>query len=265
MLAVSILDRAAASLGESLPRLAGAVLLLLVGLLVAWFAGRVTRRLLLAVGVDRFAERVGVHDVIARAGFERSASVLLGRAVRIALVIVAVVASVSLLGLGALSLALNQLVLFVPRLFVALLLVVLGAVISDFVGDRVDRLADQMALPGPLGPFARVTVLALFVLTALAQLGIPTGILLAVVAMVVIAAAVTFALAFGLGGREVARELSAGRYVGGAFALGQTITVGDLRGQIVALERAATILRTPEGRTVRVPNHLLIESIVTVE
>ena len=38
-----------------------------------------------------------------------------------------------------------------------------------------------------------------------------------------------------------------------------------MRGEIVALERAATVLRTPDGRTVRVPNHLLVESVVGVE
>ena len=58
--------------------------------------------------------------------------------------------------------------------------------------------------------------------------------------------------------------MSAGRYVGGVFEVGQTISVDEISGEIVAIEGGATVLRTDDGRTVRVPNHVLVESIVTV-
>jgi len=76
--------------------------------------------------------------------------------------------------------------------------------------------------------------------------------------------AATLALAFGLGGQGLARELSAGRYVRGAFKPGQELSFGDVRGEIVEIETAATVLRTPNGQTVRVPNDLLLTSVVTV-
>ena len=188
----------------------------------------------------------------------------MGRAVRITLSVVVLVASLSLLGLAALTASLNEAVLFLPRLFVAVALVLVGFVVADFVGDRVDRLADQMALGAPLGSVARVLVLALVTLTALAQLSVPTAILSALVGIVLVAGAFTLALAFGLGSRDVARELSAGRYVGASFEIGQVISVDRIRGEIVALESAATVVRTDTGETVRVPNHLLLESVVTV-
>jgi small-conductance mechanosensitive channel len=260
----AILNRAEGSLGESLPRIGGAIALLVVGLLLAWLLGRLVYRALRALDADAFGERFGIHDAIARFGFDRSLSRLLGRAVRIALSIVVVVAAVSLLGLGALGSSLNAAVLFVPKLFVALVLVVLGLVIGEFVRDRVDRLADQMALGLPLGRLAQIVVIALFLLTALAQLEISTAILTAMIGVLVLAAALTTALAFGLGSREVAREISAGRYVGTSFEIGQDISVDGLRGEIVRLDPAATLLRTAAGETVRVPNHLLLESIVTL-
>jgi small-conductance mechanosensitive channel len=77
------------------------------------------------------------------------------------------------------------------------------------------------------------------------------------------AAGATFALAFGLGGREVARELSAGRYLRTAYRSGQVISFGDVRGRIESIDTAATVLRTDQG-TVRVPNNLLLGSVVTV-
>jgi small-conductance mechanosensitive channel len=84
-----------------------------------------------------------------------------------------------------------------------------------------------------------------------------------VIAILLAAAAGTFALAFGLGGREAARALNAGRFVRSAFEVGQTISIGELRGRILAFEPDATVLGTDDG-TVRVPNNVLIESIVKI-
>ena len=266
VLAVSIIERARASLGEALPGLAGALLLLVVGLFLAWLFGRLVARALRALAIDDLAERFGIHDVIERVGLERSLSRLLGRAVRITLSVVVVMAAVSLLGLGALGRTLNEAVLFLPKLFVALALMLAGVIAADLVRARVDRLSDQMALGAPLGRLAQLVVLAIFLLTALAQLSVPTTILAGIIGIALVAAMFTIALAFGLGSREVARELSAGRYVGTSYDVGQTISLdGQVRGEIVALEGAATVLRTDDGRTVRVPNHLLVESIVIVE
>ncbi len=265
IVAASLLDRSLDTLGEALPRFAGAILLLVLGILVAGIVARILRRILLAVGLDGLGDRSGAHDALGQIGLERSLSALLARAVRIVLVVTVIVAALSLLGLGVLDTALNEVVLFLPKLLVALVLVLVGVVVAQWVGDRVGRFADQLDLGGPLAQLAQAAVLALFVLTALAQIAVPVAILTAVVATVVIAVTLTFALAFGLGGRDVARQISAGRYVSGSFELGQTITVAGINGRIVALEGAATVLESSEGRRVRVPNSLLIDSVVTVE
>lgn len=259
-----ILDNAADTLGESLPGIGGALLLLVVGLLVASIVGRLTRRMLGTLGVDDLAERSGVSAALARAGIDRSLARLLGNVVRIALAIVVVFAAISLLGLAALSVSLNAVLLFLPRLFIALALVIAGAIVAQLVGDRVDRVATQMALGGPVGRVAQISVFSIFLVTALAQVGIATSVLVIVVAIILTAGALTLTLAFGLGGREMARQVTAGRYVNGVFSIGQVIAVDEIHGEIVALESAATVLRTDEGRTVRVPNHVLLESVVTL-
>jgi MFS family permease len=265
VIVADVVDRALNTLGESLPRIGGAILLLVVGVIVARILGRLARRALVAIGADELAERHGVHDVLVRVGIERPLSRVAGRVVRIVLSVVVIFAAVSLLGLGALGAALNQVLLFVPRILVALALVVAGAIVSQLAGDWVDRIGRQMGLEGPVGRIVQAAIFAIFVLTALAQVGISTEFLTLLVGIVFIAAALTVALAFGLGSRDVARQVSAGRYVSGAFRVGQTITVDGVRGEIITLESAATVVRTDDGRTLRLPNHLLLESVVTVD
>jgi small-conductance mechanosensitive channel len=258
----TVLDRAGESLGSFLPRAAGALLLLVVGLLLVSVVRRLLARALRAAGLDDLGERWGVADVLARVGLGRSVAGVVAGAVRIALVVVVVFGAVSLLGLQFLSASLNAGILYLPRLFVALVLLLAGVVVSQVVRRQVDRLATQMDVPGPLGGLAEAVVLAVFAVTALAQLGVPTQILLVLVAVLLAAATATFTLAFGFGGRDIAREVSARRYVEGAFGIGDDITVSGVRGRIAAVEATATILELEGGDRVRVPNSQLLAAVV---
>lgn len=264
MLAVSILDRAGESLGGFLPRLGGALVLLLLGILLARLIGRLVTKALDAAGLDAFADRFGVGDTLESAGLGRSLSRLTGRALRIGLTLVVIFAALSLLGLQFLDDSLNAAVIFLPKLLVAAVLILVGVVAGALARDATDRLAHQMDLPLPLGRIVQIAVVAVFAITAAAQIAVSTVILMVLVGTVLAAVAATLALAFGLGGQGLARELSAGRYVRGAFSPGQDISFGEVRGEVVAVETAATVLRKPSGQTVRVPNDLLLTSVVTV-
>ena len=265
MIGAGVVERATDAFADSLPRLAAGLLLLVGGLIAAWLLGLLAGRALRRVGLDELAARFGITDALERFGFQRSLSRLVGRAIRIALSVVVLMAALAALGLRALSRSLNEAVLFLPKLFVAFALVLVGVVAGDFLRRRVDRVADQMALELPLGRIVQIAVVAILVLSALAQLGVPTQIVTAAAAVVLVSGALTLTLAFGLGSRDVARELSAGRYVSRALELGQRISVEGARGEIVAFDAAAVVLRSDDGSTLRVPNHVALASVVTVE
>jgi small-conductance mechanosensitive channel len=262
--ATSILGQAGQQLGAFIPRLAGALALLLIGLLIARLIARLLLHALQAAGLDRFAEKAGVVAVLERSGLGRSLAALVARAVRVGLAILVIVAALSLLGLQFLSPALNQAVLALPRLFIAALLVLAGAVVAGAARERADRLTYQLALPVPLGQIAQIAILAIFGIIAAAEIGISTFVLVIVIGVLLAAVAGTFTLAFGLGSREVASALSAGRYLRHDYRVGQEISFGGVRGRISRIHSTSTTLDAGEGRSIRVPNHLLLAEVVTV-
>src|SRR5918911_3117506 len=134
-LATSILGQAGQALGAFLPRLGGALALLVIGLLIARVLTRVLLRALRAAGADRLAARAGVTAVLQAAGLGSSLAWLLARVVRIFLTAVVVFAALSLLGLQFLSQSLNQALLFVPQLLVALAFVLGGVVLATIARD----------------------------------------------------------------------------------------------------------------------------------
>jgi Conserved TM helix/Mechanosensitive ion channel len=264
VIASTILDRSAVEIGAFLPRLGAALAILIVGYVVAWIIGRVVTKALAAIGFDDLADTIGLNRELRRFGLTSPASNIVGRAVRFAVVVVVVVSAIAALGLAALTASLNAAILFLPKLFAAAILVLVGLVLARFVRDRVDRAATRMDLAGPLGALAEAVIIAAFVVSALAQLSVPLAILTLVVTILIAAVSFSAALAFGLGSRDAARQVAAGRTLTGSLHVGQTITVGDVTGEIQAMEGAALILRTSSKSTFRVPNHVLLESVVEV-
>jgi small-conductance mechanosensitive channel len=248
-----------------LPRVLGALLLLLVGLFVVRVLVRLLVRVLTSRDVDALAERLGAADVLGSAGFERSLVQAIALAVRLFLSIVVVFAALSLLGLAPLQQALNDGVLFIPRLFAALALILIGLMLGALTQKQLERWTFKMGLRGPIDEIAQVAVTAVFVIMGVGALGVPTTLLVALTAILLGGMALTLALSFGLGGRELAREVSTGRYVAQSFRVGQTVTVAGVSGRIRALEATTTVLEDDSGRTIRVPNHLLVHSVVTLD
>jgi small-conductance mechanosensitive channel len=183
--------------------------------------------------------------------------------VRLAIVVIASIAAISALGLSALTASLNAAILFLPKLLASGLILLAGFVLARIVRDRVDRATTRMDLAGPLGTLAEMAIIAIFVATALAQLSVPLAILTLIVAILIAAAAFSAALAFGLGSRDTARQIAVGRSLMGSLHVGERITVGELTGEIEAIGSAATVLRTATS-TLRIPNHMLLESVVEV-
>jgi small-conductance mechanosensitive channel len=260
----TVIQRAGDQLGDFLPRLGGALALFVIGLLLAGIAGRIARKALVRVGLDRLAERSGADELLGRGGLGGSLSAVVATAVRVTIIVVAGFAALTLLGLGFLSDSLNQGVLFIPRLLTALALVLIGIVVAALVRAWVERTSAQLDFPVAVGPVVQVLVVAIFALCGAAQARVAVAPLVVVALVLLGAVAVTLALAFGLGAREVARSLTSGRYARADFAVGQTIRVGDVRGEIVRIDAAAVTLQAGDER-IRIPNSVVVEQIVVIE
>lgn len=181
-------------------------------LLVGWILSHAVRWALTGflrlVHFDRFAYRVGLTQAIARAGIRREPARVLSVVVYYFLFF-----GFLLLGLRALeSLAINifisQIFTYLPRLAAALLLLFAGYVISAFVNRTVLIAAvnANWQFARALAGAAQGLVLVFFLAIGLEQAGIGQGIVVATFSILFGGAVLALALAFGLGGRDFARD-----------------------------------------------------------
>ncbi|HEX6129305.1 MAG TPA: small-conductance mechanosensitive ion channel [Candidatus Limnocylindria bacterium] len=203
-----------------LPALIGALLVLIIGWIVAGLLAGLIEKVLKTIGFERAADSTGIDDFIRQAGSDWSASRIVAEIVKWFIRLIAIQAAASILGLAQISEIINAILLWLPNLVVAIAIIVVGALIARFVGGLVRGATGEMGFANPdlMGAIARYGIIVFAVIAAIDQLGIAETVVNTIFIATVAAIAAAFALAFGLGGREVAGQITQGWYARGQRA-----------------------------------------------
>ncbi|HEX7091977.1 MAG TPA: mechanosensitive ion channel [Longimicrobiales bacterium] len=191
-----------------LPQLAAALGLLLAGYAIAKMVERGTDRALHRIGFDRWMREGGVTEALERAGTTLDPSTALAKLVFWTVMLLVILLAANALGLVVVSTLFSELLAYIPNVIAAVIILILGIVLGEFVKDLV--LASAGALPGgrTLARAAKAAVIVLAVFMGLEQLDIAEDIVLVAFIAVVGAGALAAGIAFGLGGRDVAAEIT---------------------------------------------------------
>lgn len=189
-----------------IPNLVFAVLIFVIGWFIASLLGRAVMEAVRAIKVDHALRSAGVEEVVQRAGYSLNSGVFIGGLVKWFVIIVFLVASLSILNLGQVTLFLQLgLLPFLSRVIIAVLIIVVAAVVAEVAQGVVSGAARAAGITsaGFAGVLARWAIWVFAILAALDQLGV-TPFLQTLFTGVVVALSLAFGLAFGLGGQEAA-------------------------------------------------------------
>jgi len=191
------------------PHLVGALIILLIGWLVAWAVEKAVTLLLRKVGFDRLSNRIGLTRMEQRMGIRMDTAQILGKIVFWFIFLIFLVPATDALGLATVSNTLNSVVSYIPNVFVAIVVLALGALIGVLVGDLVRGTTKAASIGNPdiLGSVVRWVIISFACLVALQQLEIAPALITVLFTAIVGGLALAFGLAFGLGGREAAQRL----------------------------------------------------------
>jgi hypothetical protein len=201
-----------AQLGDYVVPLVGAAVIVFTGYLVAALLERLTLRLLRRVRLNTLLERGGVMGAVDRSGFHfdptRVASLIVFWIAMFAVLLVAAAAA----GLDSLPTLFSQLVGYLPSVLAAIVIIIVGIVLGAFVGGLI-MAAGGGVWGGPwLARVGRGGVIVIAIFMALQELGVATEIVTTAFAILFGAVALALALAFGLGNRELAGEVTRAWY-----------------------------------------------------
>src|SRR5437867_2738491 len=202
-------------MGRVLPTLLGAALILVAGYLIARLVERGADAILKRLNFNKVAEAGGLSEAVSRTGTRldpiHAASKLLFWLVMLMVILLASMA----LGLESINQMFGTMLSYIPTLFVAIVIVILGMIVGEFV--RALLLASAGAVEGvpTLAKVAKAAVVLISVFLAMQQLGVAAEIVTAAFTLILGAIALAAGLAFGLGNRELAGEITRRWYEAG--------------------------------------------------
>lgn len=195
--------------GDFLPRLALALIVLIAGWLIAKMVRFAISRGLRKVNFNVVTERAGIDGFLHDGGIRMDATDILAWLIYWIVILAALVVGFNMLGLSYVTDLLSRVLLFVPKVLVALLILAFGAYFARFVGHAISAYFRNVHMQDAdlLGNLARYAILAFVVLIALDQVNVGGDIVRQTFLILLAGVVFALALAFGLGGREWAAEL----------------------------------------------------------
>ncbi|HDZ62202.1 MAG TPA: hypothetical protein ENH40_03530 [Nitrospirae bacterium] len=193
---------------EFMPSLLASILIFVLGVFLSFILKKVFIRVFKTVNLDKLSEKFGITEVLRKWGVKESVSLLLTKVLGWIIIFSFLLISLLTLRIATIEGFLRELFLYTPNVFTAILILLAGYLLSNFLG-RTALIASVNAglkISGFIGKFVKFTVFFLAVTMALEQLGIGKDTILVAFAVIFGGVVLTLAIAFGVGGQDAAKE-----------------------------------------------------------
>ena len=198
----------AKQIGNVLPALIGAAVILLTGYFLARQAQRWADDILKKLGFNRMAAAGGLDEVVGRTGSRLDPVRALAKLIFWLVMLVVILLASMALGLESINQMFGAMLAFIPTLISAIVIVILGIIVGEFVRGLIVASAGGVSGVPTLAKIAKAAVIVIALFMALQQVGVAEEIVTAAFTLILGAAALAVGLAFGLGNRELAGEIT---------------------------------------------------------
>jgi len=188
---------------EWLPKVIGALIVLVIGLFIADIVKTLVKKIFVSLKVDKVTEKVGVSKVMKSAGVTMGLSGILSEIINWIIILVFLSTSASILGVTAVTEFISKIINWLPSIFAGLLIMLLGILAAESVSKALDHVKNGAAYK----TFVRWAIWTIAFITAIEQIGINITFITDNAKVVVAGSVLALALAFGLGGKDKAKEI----------------------------------------------------------
>jgi hypothetical protein len=206
---LSSLTAAMAVFFAAIPKILAFAAILIIGWFIAALVAHAIAAVLRRIRFNDLSTQSGFTGFVSNMGLDTDASGAIALTAKWFIRLIALVVAFDALGLPAVSDVLRQLLMWIPNLVVGIVVLVIGGLAANALGNLVRGATAQADLGNPdlLAKIAKVMVWAFAIVIAVNQIGVAQTLVNALFIAVVGAAALALGLAFGLGGRETAAEI----------------------------------------------------------
>ncbi|MFH1541094.1 MAG: hypothetical protein ABID79_04480 [Elusimicrobiota bacterium] len=191
------------------PAFVGFLVVIVVGWLVAAAVKKLIIRALVLLKLDVLSGKIKFSEMLEKSGIKYTLSEIIGVAIYWIIIFITLTTAINTLGLTSISLITDRIILFIPNIIIAIFVFVLGLFLSLFLSSIVVTMSVNAGVSYAklLGKIASATVIVFSTMIALEQLNIAASIINAVITIVFASIGLAFAIAFGLGSKDVVAKI----------------------------------------------------------
>ena len=237
---------------DFVPRLIGAIVVLIIGILVARLAAVLVKNLLGRVGFDKIGDKLNEVDFIKQLQTEIKLSEIVAKVLYYFILLVFITAATETLGVKAISDMVLALVNFIPKVIAAAIMLQIGVLVADALKKAVISICQTFKIASGklLGMIVFFFFLIITIISALGQAGINTELLESSFNLLIGGIIFAFAIGYGIASRDVMANILASFYSKNRFLEGQTIQIDGVKGQIIKIDSTSLTLQTGETTSI---------------
>ena len=237
---------------EFVPRIMGAIVILLIGIGVAKLTAFIVHRILDRVGFDKVGDRLNEISIIKQLKTEIKLSSIIAKVLYYFILLVFITAATETLGVAAITEMVSSLVNFIPKLIAAAIMLQVGVLLADTLREAVVSICKSFNIES--GRLLSMIVFSFFItvtiISALGQAGINTELLESSFNLIIGGVIFAFAVGYGFASRDLMANILSSFYTKNKYKEGQTIQIDEVKGEILKIDSLSLTLRTGDTTTV---------------
>lgn len=235
-----------------LPSLVGAIIVILLGWLFARIIAYAVKRILLLAKFDRWNESINKSEIAKKSELTIDPVKIISRFVFWIVMLIVLIISLEIMGWEAVTDQVGKLVVYLPKLFIAIVIFIAGMYIANLVKQllRTALLSLEVTAAKAISLLAFYIIIILVSITALNQADINTDILNNNIILILGSVLLAFAISFGLGSVDIIKNILSALYGKRNFEIGQKVKIGDIEGEILSIDNVSVTIKTPKGKTI---------------
>ncbi|WP_158841341.1 mechanosensitive ion channel family protein [Polaribacter sp. L3A8] len=237
---------------ELLPNIIGAILILFVGWLTNKVIAFFLKKVLKLIKIDALSDRINQKGVLGREIRNLDVSKIILLFIKCTLFLITITLAFEILELQTISSVISDLLLYLPKLFGAIVLFILGLYIANFIKSSLNKVFESFDIMGGniIGDFVFYIIVTIVTIAAINQAGIDTSIISNNLTVILFIVLTSIGLSLALGSKEVISQLMKAFYVRKKYNIGQKIKVKNYTGYIESIDGISLTLNTEPNKVV---------------
>lgn len=244
------------------PNILGAMAILIAGYFIAKISAFIVKKLIEKFSLNSFADKAGVTKFLTNFDADLTLSELVSKLIYFIVMITFVMSAAEALKMDIMADALKSILLYLPNVLAAVFVLMFGFFIANSAKLVVSKGAEGMNIEfsDALGKIIYFIIAIITLSLAIGQLDIETELLNQVASIIIIAIGAALALSLGLGTKELSSLIIAGNYVRDIYRVGDTLSIDDVSGEILAIGTTKTVIKTSENKEISIANDTILKS-----